>query len=153
MSHAHTHSLHPPRPFLFGIGALMLFALIGVGVTRLAGLSGETGWRELSVAAMPLTFEDGADGSVIARDPGSRRIVKSWAPETGGFVRTSLRSLAITRKRMGIGQERAFLLHSIGEGRLILEDPDTGEWISLDAFGKDNVRQFALLYEAAEEQP
>ncbi|MFN4225908.1 MAG: photosynthetic complex assembly protein PuhC [Hyphomonas sp.] len=150
MSHVHAHDLHPPRQFLLGIGALILFALMGVAVTRLAGLERQTDWQALSTQALALRFEDGAAGSVLARDPESGAVIMEWAPETGGFVRTSLRSLAITRKRMGIGPEPAFLLHRTGKGRFILEDPSTGEWVSLDAFGRDNAGEFAKLYKAAE---
>lgn len=150
MSHAHAHDLHPPRPFLLGLGALILFTLVGVGVTRLAGMERQTGWQALSAEALPLVFEDGGDGSVIAREPDTGAIIKEWAPETGGFVRTAMRSLALTRKHAGVGPEPAFLLHRTTNGRLILEDPSTGAWVSLDAFGGDNVREFAKLYAAAE---
>ena len=102
-----------------------------------------------------VVLQAGNEGSVTSysprrRDPESGAVIMEWAPETGGFVRTSLRSLAITRKRMGIGPEPAFLLHRTGKGRFILEDPSTGEWVSLDAFGRDNAGEFAKLYTAAE---
>lgn len=148
---AHSHDLHPPRGLLMACGALILLAVIGVGATRLSGAGHVTDWRSLSVATLPLVFEDGADGSVIARAPDTGAIVHAWAPETGGFVRTSMRSLAVTRKGMGIGAEPAFILHRTANDKLILEDPATGEWVSLDAFGGDNVGQFASLFEDAKE--
>ena len=73
--------------------------------------------------------------------------VADAAPETGGFVRTSLRSLALDRAQDGVGAGPPFSLHMTGNGRLILEDPATGQWISLDAFGKDNVAEFERLFE------
>lgn len=143
---AHSHDLHPPRGLLMACGALILFAVISVGLTRFAGAGHVTNWRSLSVETLPLVFEDGADGSVIARDPQSRAIVHVWEPETGGFVRTAMRSLAVTRKGMGIGPEPAFVLHRTNNDKLILEDPATGEWVSLNAFGGDNAGQFENLF-------
>lgn len=148
---AHNHDLHPPRGLLLACGALILFALIGVGATRLSGSGYVTDWRTLSVETLPLLFEDGADGSVIARAPETGAVVHVWPPETGGFVRTSMRSLAVSRKGMGIGPEPAFVLHRTGNDKLILEDPATGEWVSLNAFGRDNVGQFNGLFDDAKE--
>lgn len=150
---AHSHDLHPPRGLLLAVGALVLFALIGVGFTRIAGLGHTTNWRAMSVQTMSLTFEDGADGSVIARSAMTGEIVRSWAPETGGFVRTALRSLALKRRHFGVGQAPAFVLHRTENAKLILEDPATGEWVSLNAFGGDNADEFAKLFDEVEAAP
>lgn len=150
---AHQHDLHPPRALLMACGALILFALIGTGLTRLSGVGHVTDWRALSVASMPLVFEDGADGSVIVRDPSTGDLVRNWAPETGGFVRTAMRSLALQRRQMGIGSGPAFVLHRTQNDKLIIEDPETGEWVSLDAFGGDNVAEFRKLFAPMETAP
>lgn len=150
---AHGHDLHPPRALLLAVGALVLFTLIGVGATRLAGLGHMSDWRALSVKSLPLTFEDGADGGILVRDPASGALVREWAPETGGFVRTAMRSLALERRQMGIGSGPAFMLHQTEHGKLILEDPETGKWVSLDAFGSDNAAEFAKLLVPMETAP
>jgi|1048.fasta_scaffold70817_2 putative photosynthetic complex assembly protein len=150
---AHAHDLHPPRGLLMAIGALVLFALVGVGFTQLAGLGHTTDWRALSVEALPIIVEDGADGSVVVRDPASGALVREWAPETGGFVRTAMRSLALERRQLGIGSAPAFILHRTENGKLILEDPETGKWVSLDAFGSDNAAEFAKLLTPLETAP
>jgi len=150
---AHSHDLHPPRALLLAVGALVIFTLIGVGASRLAGLGHTTDWRVLSVESLPLTFEDGADGGILVRDPGSGALVRQWAPETGGFVRTAMRSLALERRQMGIGSGPAFVLHRTGSGKLILEDPETEKWVSLDAFGSDNAAEFAKLLVPTETAP
>jgi putative photosynthetic complex assembly protein len=142
---AHSHDLHPPRALLIAVGALVLFTLLAVGATRLAGLGHTTDWRVLSVQSLPLAFEDGADGSILVRDPASGALVREWAPETGGFVRTAMRSLALERRQMGIGSGPAFVLHRTQNGKLIIEDPETGKWVSLNAFGSDNAAEFAKL--------
>lgn len=150
---AHTHELHPPRALLMALGALVLLALIGVGLTRLGGFSHTTDWRALSVEALPIIVEDGADGSVIVRDPLSGALMREWGPDTGGFVRTAMRSLALERRQLAIGSAPAFVLHRTGNERLILEDPETGKWVSLDAFGADNAAEFAKLLKPLEAAP
>lgn len=142
---AHSHDLHPPRGLLMAIGALILLTLIGVGATQISGAGHVTNWRALSVQSLPLVFEDGADGSILVRDPATGEVVRNWAPETGGFVRTAMRSLALQRRQMGIGSGPAFVLHRTENNKLIIEDPETGEWVSLDAFGGDNVAEFRKL--------
>jgi putative photosynthetic complex assembly protein len=149
-SPAHNHDLHPPRALLRAIGALIVFTLIGVGFTQLNKAGHVSNWRALSVQSMPLVFEDGADGSIVVRDPATGDMVRNWAPETGGFVRTAMRSLALQRRQMGIGSGPAFVLHRTENDKLIIEDPETGEWVSLDAFGGDNVAEFRKLLEPME---
>jgi putative photosynthetic complex assembly protein len=150
---AHAHDLHPPRALLMAVGALMLFTLIGVGITRLAGLERQSNWRALSVESRALTFADAADGGILAHDASSGGLVREWQPETGGFVRTAMRSLALERRQAGIGAGPAFVLHRTGNGKLILEDPATGKWVSLDAFGASNAREFASLLARPETRP
>ncbi|MBI1253854.1 MAG: hypothetical protein GC196_05850 [Hyphomonas sp.] len=147
---AHNHDLHPPRGLLMAIGALILFTVIGVGFTQFLGTGYVTNWRALSVESRPLVFEDGADGSIVVREPGSGNVLRTWAPETGGFVRTAMRSLALQRRQMGIGSGPAFMLHRTENGKLIIEDPQTLEWVSLDAFGGDNAAEFRKLLSPVE---
>jgi len=150
---AHAHELHPPRALLMALGALVLFTLIGVGFARLGGFGLKTDWRALSVEALAIIVEDGTDGSVIVRDPASGALVRAWEPDTGGFVRTAMRSLALERRQLGIGSTPAFVLHRTANERLILEDPQTGKWVSLDAFGADNAAEFAKLLTPGEATP
>ncbi len=142
---AHGHDLHPPRALLMAIGALLLFTVVGVGATQLSGAGHVTNWQAMSVESLPLVFEDGEDGSIVVRDPATGEVLRTWAPETGGFVRTAMRSLALQRRQMGIGSGPAFVLHRTENDKLIIEDPETSEWVSLDAFGSDNVAEFRKL--------
>jgi putative photosynthetic complex assembly protein len=148
---AHAHDLHPPRGLLMAVGALVLFTVLGVGATQVLGGGHVTDWRAISAESRALTFEDGADGGIIVRDPATGAHVQSWEPETGGFVRTAMRSLALERRQMAIGAGPAFVLHRTGNGKLIMEDPQTGEWVSLDAFGSDNAAEFRKLMPPAED--
>ena len=144
---AHNHDTRPPKALLMACAALVVFALLGVSVVRLTGSAHTSDWRPLTVDTLSFQFADGEGGEILALDADTGAVVHTWAPETGGFVRTSLRSLALDRAQDGVGAGPPFSLHMTGNGRLILEDPATGQWISLDAFGKDNVAEFERLFE------
>jgi putative photosynthetic complex assembly protein len=143
----HDHDHHPPRALLMACAALVVFALLGVSVVRLTGSAHTSDWRPLTVDTLSFRFVDGEGGEIIALDADTGAVVHTWAPETGGFVRTSLRSLALDRAQNGLGAGPPFSLHLTGNGRFILEDPATGQWVSLDAFGKDNAAEFERLFE------
>lgn len=145
---AHHHELHPPRGLLIACATLVVLAILGVSIVRLTGSYHSSDWRSQSAEQVSFRFADGEAGAILALDSVTGELVYTWAPEAGGFVRTSLRSMAITRSRDGFGSWPAFTLHRTFNGKMILEDPSTGQWISLDAFGKDNVAQFSKLLPA-----
>lgn len=146
---AHSHEAAPPRVLLIACAALVIFALLGVSAVRLTGSSHTSDWRPLTVETLTFRFADAENGAILAINADTGAVVHRWEPATGGFVRTSLRSLAITRESEGFGKEPAFALHLTRHGRYILEDPATGHWVSLDAFGRDNVGEFERLFREA----
>ncbi len=148
--HDHHHDIRVPRPLLVGVAILLC------AVTALALLSRFTGIGALKpvayepVASLSLQFRDEAGGAVGVYDAGTGEQVFLFQPETGGFVRTTLRALALDRRRIGIGAEPPFNLVRTANGPLFLEDPSTGKSISLDAFGGGNAATFEQLFAAAE---
>lgn len=142
----HNHDTRPPKALLMACAALVVLALLGVSVVRLTGSAHTSDWRPLTVDTLSFRFADGENGEILALNADTGAVVHTWAPETGGFVRTSLRSMALDRAQDGVGAGPPFSLHLTDNGRYILEDPATGQWISLDAFGRDNVAKFARLY-------
>ncbi|MFN4024776.1 MAG: photosynthetic complex assembly protein PuhC [Hyphomonas sp.] len=144
---SHSHDASPPRVLLMACAAIVILSLLGVSAVRLTGSAHTSDWRPLAVDTLTFRFADGEGGAILAINADTGALVYRWEPETGGFVRTSLRSLAINRSREGVGPEPAFSLHVTGNGKYILEDPSTGQWVSLDAFGRDNVREFGKLFE------
>jgi putative photosynthetic complex assembly protein len=139
------HELHPPRGLLIACATLVVLAILGVSIVRLTGSHHSSDWRSQSASHVSFRFADGTDGSILALDAVTGEPVYTWPAEAGGFVRTSLRSMAISRSKEGFGAWPSFTLHRTFNGKMILEDPVTGQWISLDAFGKDNVAQFSKL--------
>ncbi|WP_333670578.1 photosynthetic complex assembly protein PuhC [Elioraea tepidiphila] len=105
------------------------------------------------VAVRDLRFEDRADGGVAILDVRAGTTVSEIAPGEGGFVRATLRGLARERKREEIGRETPFRLTVWGDGRLTLEDPATGRFVDLGAFGQTQVATFARLVTAGRNTP
>jgi len=132
-----------PRAPLFGMFALVGFALLAAAVGRLTG--GEV-LHPPSTATVErdLRFADRADGAVLvynARDDQPIDVVRGES----GFLRGTLRGLARARHAAGVGQDAPFKLTAWADGRLTLDDPSTGRHIELVAFGPSNEAVFARL--------
>lgn len=106
-----------------------------------------------AVAARDLRFEDRRDGGVDIIDARAGTAVSVIAPGEGGFVRATLRGLARERKREELGRDTPFRLTVWGDGRLTLEDPATGRFVDLGAFGQTQVETFARLITAGRNTP
>ena len=101
-----------------------------------------------AVETRSLRFEDMRNGSIQVTDARTGKVAASVEPGTNGFIRGTLRGLARERKRRGIGIEPPFMLTRWADGRISLEDPETGRVIELDAFGPTNGEAFAQLLTA-----
>ena len=147
MSHAH-HPERFPRPVLIGAAAIMLFSILGAAAGRMWG---DTYTRPTAppVVMRELLFKDMPDGSVgifDARDPSAP--ISVAAPQTNGFLRATMRSLASQRKRQDADRDIPFRLTLWADNRLTLEDPVTHRVVEMEAFGKDNEKVFAALLTA-----
>lgn len=91
-----------------------------------------------------LRFVDAADGSVRVIDARSDVLIETLVGEEG-FVRSTVRGLAMERRRQGIGPETPFLLVRRPDGGVNFEDPTTGRKVSLEAFGSTNAAAFKRL--------
>jgi putative photosynthetic complex assembly protein len=91
----------------------------------------------------PLKFFDEVDGTVRVEDGASGEVLARFVPGTGGFVRSTARSLVYQRHIHAIGAEVPFRLIEWDNGELTLLDPTTDETIELASFGKDNRKVFA----------
>ena len=93
-----------------------------------------------------LVFKDRGDGAVVVEDAGTRAVVAVLPPGGSGFVRGTLRALARERRQNGVGQEPPFTLIRGTDGKLTLQDPETGRRLDLGAFGPTNAGAFAQLF-------
>jgi putative photosynthetic complex assembly protein len=149
--HTHHHEdIRVPRGALIGAGLLILFTITTVGYFRITGQE-PTAQVASSVEVLStreLKFEDGDNGSVVvyeAHSDGEDQVIHVVPSGEGGFIRGVLRSLARARNASGISRDHPFLLELHTSGTLVLEDPQTGQRIDLQAFGPSNIAAFRAL--------
>ena len=128
-----------PRAPLVGAAVMILVAL---GVAA-AGHRGESTARPVPASERFLRFADQRDGGIDVTE--GARVVDALAPQTNGFLRSTLRGLVRERRRRGIGADAPFRLFATRDGQIVLEDPATGRSIDLNAFGPTNAEAFARL--------
>jgi len=151
MNDGHHHQVRVPRGALAAAGVLIALTLATVAAFRISGVDpiAQVPEPEADVDARELRFEDRPDGAVAVYETGgaagAERLVHVVEPGAGGFIRGVLRSLARARRASGISPEHPFQLIEQADGRLLLEDPATGQRIYLQAFGPTNVESFRTL--------
>lgn len=99
-----------------------------------------------------LYFFDEADGTVRVEDALSGEEIASFGPGTGGFVRSTARSLVHQRRINGIGRDTPFELIEWDNGELTLLDTTTGSTVELAAFGANNRAVYAAMLEGKAQQ-
>ena len=143
---ATTTTARIPRPIFLGLVLL-------VGFTFLATIGGKefdigtVKNPEAAVAVVrELRFEDRENGALLVFEGPENELVYTIEPGTNsGFVRGVLRGFARDRHRSGVGIEPPFLLSALVDGRMFLEDPETGRKVPLDGFGQVNAEAFARI--------
>ena len=101
-------------------------------------------------ATRSLVFTDRDDGAVAVSAPDGTPVAV-LPPGTNGFVRGALRGLARERRREDAAMSAPFHVTEYIDGRVTLQDPATGRWVDLRAFGATNAGAFARLLTAREE--
>nr|WP_298929811.1 photosynthetic complex assembly protein PuhC [uncultured Erythrobacter sp.] len=127
--------------------SLALTASVTLGYADPASVPSEVRAAEgtTSVSTRSIQFYDEADGTVRVEDALSGDVIDRFPPATGGFVRSSVRSLVHERRIRGIGAATPFELIEWSDGALSLQDTTTGEAIELASFGSDNRAVFAAM--------
>jgi putative photosynthetic complex assembly protein len=132
-----------PRGALIGAAVLVSASLLFVGIARLTGYRPDRPAPSWIVASYDLRFEDRADGAVLVYDIATNRLVDTLRPGTNGFVRGVLRGLARERRARQVGTVPPFRLTRWADGRLSLDDLETGRHVDLEVFGPTNAGAFA----------
>lgn len=101
--------------------------------------------RGVVQASRNLFFEDASGGRVIVKDANDESTVAVITTGEDGFMRSVMRGLARQRMSNGYDASVPFELTSWESGYLSLNDPVTGRFIELTAFGVDNAKAFARL--------
>lgn len=154
MSLHHDHAEEVPRGPLVMMAALAVLTML-LAASASFGLIGRDAVPEASraasgtseVASRTLFFHDAPDGGVVIEDAATGEQIARVEPGTGGFIRSTMRSLVLVRQRAGIGAETPFSLTQWDDGGLTLSDPATGERRELTGFGDSNHAAFAVLLE------
>ena len=135
-----------PRPALIGAGLLVGFALVLAGSARYMHWNISSVPTSNQVTTLHLAFRDRTDGAVEVLDADHGNAPYNLVPaNSGGFVRGVLRSLARARRAAGVAATPPFTLTRWGDGRLTLDDPQTGQHVDLVGFGPTNSGAFARL--------
>ena len=67
----------------------------------------------------------------------------------GAFVRTIFRRLVRDRRVQEVSAEPVFILYTLADGDITVEDPSTKSRIQLDAFGEPNAEHFRQMLDSA----
>lgn len=142
-----------PRGILLGAALLVGFALLAAGLARRIDVGTLHMPAASPVDRFALRFEDRDDGSVAVRDASDGSDIYVVQPGTYGFIRSTLRGLARERRRADFDATTPFLLTRWSDGTVSLEDTTTNRRVNLDAFGPDNARAFAQLFDERRRKP
>jgi putative photosynthetic complex assembly protein len=142
-----------PRGPLIGAAALVGLAMASATLARMSGIGATHLPPAAPVVSRDLRFEDRPDGAVTIYAARTATVVDVLPPRSNGFVRGVLRGLARARKREHLGADVPVRLTRWSDGRLSVEDPSTGEAITLEAFGMTNAEAFARLLNLQEATP
>jgi len=150
MAEEHTHQVRVPRGILIAALILITVTTAAVGLFRIAGMEpvAQVPAPENTVETRDLRFEDQPDGVIAVyelEDGDSERMIHVIEPGTGNFIRGILRSLARARRAANVGTEYPFQLIMQADGKILMEDPATGQRIYVQAFGPANVESFKTL--------
>ena len=132
-----------PKGALVGALGLMILTIVSAAAARLtsAGPALPTG---TIVSQRDFRFADRTDGSIAVFDAADGRQLDVLAPGTNGFIRASLRSLA-SRRKFNHDPDDVWHITAWADGRLTLNDHESGGVIDLEAFGETNEMAFARL--------
>lgn len=126
--------------------AMCLFALSGLAIASYASLTG--GAR----AGIPAASEPVRERSLILEGNSAQAVTVRAADGSllidmphGGFVTVVQNAVATARHRHGVDMSMPVRLVEYANGRLVLEDPATGESYELYAFGSGNKAAFERL--------
>jgi len=128
----------------YGFG-LLLSVVLAFVVLSANRTSRDDAAKQDAVMARDILFSDRFDGGIAIRDASTGQMIGEIAPGEGGFVRGALRGFTREQRLANPGNESPIRLAVLEGGALILEDPVSGKWTDLRAFGATNVQSFAEI--------
>ncbi len=135
----------PPRPILRVALAMIALTFTMAILASQFGIFKFADVYENPIAQRALSFSDAPDGGILVKDGSTGELALTLPPGTNGFIRGALRAMADRRRMARKSQEAPFLLTAWGDGRITIEDPETGERVAVSSFGPTQVRSFIAL--------
>lgn len=135
-----------PRPVLIGAAILISFTIAMAAFVRLTGIGKSENEFAAVAAERELRFRE-IDQSTIEVVAEGRRIAVLDAVDDG-FIFGVLRGLGHHRKVNVADLTHPYVVSLRADGRLLLEDPITGDQLDLRAYGADNAAAFRALLQA-----
>lgn len=137
-----------PRAVLIGAGLLITFVIALAAFVRMTGVGKTTLEPAEAVVSRSLRFDDQGNGQTLVYDQGQDAVIARLHSGEDGFVYGVLRAMGRERMKVGADKQAPYLVSLREDGRLLLEDPETGYQIDLRAFGPDNAGAFSELLNA-----
>lgn len=134
------------------LGAVMA-GVLGFVVLSAGGADKTSVAPREQLFARTVLFSDRSDGGIAISDATTGKVLGEIAPGEGGFVRGALRGFTRERRLENPGVESPLRIAALQGGAIILEDPVSGRWTDLRAFGETNLRSFADILFKKEEGP
>ncbi len=138
-------NITPPKPALRVAVAMVILTFTMAILASQFGIFKAADVYENPVAQRALSFADAADGGILVRDGSTGETALTLPPGTNGFLRGALRAMADRRRVAGKSHDAPFVLTAWGDGRVTIEDPQTGERIAVSSFGPTQVKSFVAL--------
>lgn len=135
-------AMRPPRRRIVWPPLIALLLAGGVGLVALLPTDPEPPDRVLARRELrPVTRMDGAIDLLDA----ANAVAATVPAEGDSFVRGVLSSINYQRRRHGVPEDAPLMLTALDNGRVVLDDARTATSIDLEAFGPDNLAQFAHM--------
>jgi putative photosynthetic complex assembly protein len=147
-----TRAIIPRKDYLgYGLGVVL------AGVLALVVLNSDKRQQARyhpseAIVTRDILFSDRLDGGITIRDATTGSLIGEIQPGDGGFVRGALRGFTRERRLENPGVESPLRLAALWGGAIILQDPTSGRWTDLRAFGATNAQHFSeILYKKNED--
>lgn len=135
----------PPKPILrVAVAMVAMTFTLAILATRF-GIGKAADTYAQPVAQRALSFADAPDGGIIVTDGATGEEALVLPAGTNGFLRGALRAMADRRRIAEKPYEAPFLLTAWADGRITIEDPQTGQRVAVSSFGPTQVKSFVAL--------
>lgn len=147
MSHAFEREPFPRGP-LIAAASLIVLSLVLAILGSVAGIGRTATEPGIPVGAHVVRLVDAPGGglAVLAADGHQ---IDELAADQSGFARGVMHGLSRARRLAGVPLDAPVRLTRFTDGRLLLDDPATGQRIELEVFGPTNAETFARLWRVA----